>query len=204
MRADLGADVVKVERPGIGDDTRAWHPPADHDGTSTYFLSVNRNKRSVVLDLTTEAGLEQARALVAESDVLVENFRPGTMERPECVPTGGGRTPGPASGGALQPAPLDIHPLDAAGCRDEILGRALRTASSSPRTQVALRGRTRAALEARTLRLVPAEAAGQRSLGEPGFEPDFAQAFAKSPAGFLNARRWRCHVAAMMLFELSG
>ncbi|MEU3619717.1 CoA transferase [Streptomyces sp. NPDC006872] len=81
LLADLGADVVKVERPGIGDDTRAWHPPADRDGTSTYFLSVNRNKRSVVLDLTTETGLAQARALVAESDVLVENFRPGTMER---------------------------------------------------------------------------------------------------------------------------
>jgi crotonobetainyl-CoA:carnitine CoA-transferase CaiB-like acyl-CoA transferase len=81
LLADLGADVVKVERPGIGDDTRAWHPPADHDGTSTYFLSVNRNKRSVVLDLTTDAGLEQARALIAGSDVLVENFRPGTMER---------------------------------------------------------------------------------------------------------------------------
>lgn len=81
LLADLGADVVKVERPGTGDDTRAWHPPADHDGTSTYFLSVNRNKRSVTLDLTTDAGLEQARALVAESDVLVENFRPGTMER---------------------------------------------------------------------------------------------------------------------------
>ncbi|WP_327727188.1 CoA transferase [Streptomyces sp. NBC_00487] len=81
LLADLGADVVKVERPGIGDDTRAWHPPADHDGTSTYFLSVNRNKKSVTLDLTSEAGREQARALVAESDVLVENFRPGTMER---------------------------------------------------------------------------------------------------------------------------
>ncbi|MFD3590640.1 CaiB/BaiF CoA transferase family protein [Streptomyces sp. NPDC058683] len=81
LLADLGADVVKVERPGIGDDTRTWHPPADQDGTSTYFLSVNRNKRSVVLDLTTEAGRAQARALVATSDVLVENFRPGTMER---------------------------------------------------------------------------------------------------------------------------
>ncbi|MEU2288525.1 CoA transferase [Streptomyces sp. NPDC013178] len=81
LLADLGAEVVKVERPGIGDDTRAWHPPADHGGTSTYFLSVNRNKRSVVLDLTTETGLEQARALIAESDVVVENFRPGTMER---------------------------------------------------------------------------------------------------------------------------
>ena len=81
LLADLGADVVKVERPGTGDDTRAWQPPTDQDGTSTYFLSVNRNKKSVTLDLTTEAGLEQARALVAESDVLVENFRPGTMER---------------------------------------------------------------------------------------------------------------------------
>ncbi|MEW2398145.1 CoA transferase [Streptomyces sp. NPDC046862] len=81
LLADLGADVVKVERPGIGDDTRAWHPPADHDGTSTYFLGVNRNKRSIILDLTTDAGRAQARALVAESDVLVENFRPGTMER---------------------------------------------------------------------------------------------------------------------------
>lgn len=81
LLADLGADVVKVERPGTGDDTRAWHPPADHDGTSTYFLSVNRNKRSVVLDLSTEAGREQARALVAECDVVVENFRPGTMQR---------------------------------------------------------------------------------------------------------------------------
>ncbi|MDG9706730.1 CaiB/BaiF CoA transferase family protein [Streptomyces sp. DH10] len=81
LLADLGADVVKVERPGTGDDTRAWHPPADQDGTSTYFLSVNRNKRSIVLDLNTEAGRERARALVGESDVLVENFRPGTMER---------------------------------------------------------------------------------------------------------------------------
>ncbi|MFE3855081.1 CaiB/BaiF CoA transferase family protein [Streptomyces griseorubiginosus] len=81
LLADLGADVVKVERPGTGDETRAWHPPADQDGTSTYFLSVNRNKRSVVLDLTTGTGLEQARSLIAESDVLVENFRPGTMER---------------------------------------------------------------------------------------------------------------------------
>ncbi|WP_434028164.1 CaiB/BaiF CoA transferase family protein [Streptomyces graminofaciens] len=81
LLADLGAEVMKVERPGIGDDTRAWSPPADHDGTSTYFLSVNRNKRSVTLDLATDTGREQALALVAESDVLVENFRPGTMER---------------------------------------------------------------------------------------------------------------------------
>ncbi|MFJ8487702.1 CaiB/BaiF CoA transferase family protein [Streptomyces sp. NPDC094038] len=81
LLGDLGADVVKVERPVTGDETRAWHPPADHDGTSTYFLGVNRNKRSIVLDLTAESGREQARALVAECDVVVENFRPGTMER---------------------------------------------------------------------------------------------------------------------------
>ncbi|MFD5740768.1 CaiB/BaiF CoA transferase family protein [Streptomyces massasporeus] len=81
LLADLGADVVKVERPGAGDETRQWRPPADEHGTSTYFLGVNRNKRSVALDLSDEADRERARALVAESDVLVENFRPGTMER---------------------------------------------------------------------------------------------------------------------------
>ncbi|MFE8992930.1 CaiB/BaiF CoA transferase family protein [Streptomyces collinus] len=81
LLADLGADVIKVERPGTGDDTRAWHPPADQDGISTYFLSVNRNKRSIVLDLTEETGRARARDLIARSDVLVENFRPGTMER---------------------------------------------------------------------------------------------------------------------------
>ncbi|MEU2265523.1 CoA transferase [Streptomyces olindensis] len=81
LLADLGADVIKVERPGSGDDTRAWHPPTDHDGTSTYFLGVNRNKKSVVLDLATRAGRARAHALVADCDVLVENFRPGTMAR---------------------------------------------------------------------------------------------------------------------------
>lgn len=81
LLADLGAEVVKVERPGTGDETRQWRPPADEDGTSTYFLSVNRNKRSVALDLASETGRERARALVARSDVVVENFRPGTMER---------------------------------------------------------------------------------------------------------------------------
>ncbi|MET9760536.1 CoA transferase [Streptomyces sp. NPDC006372] len=81
LLADLGADVVKVERPGAGDETRQWRPPADEHGTSTYFLGVNRNKRSVALDLSAEADRERARALVAESDVLLENFRPGTMER---------------------------------------------------------------------------------------------------------------------------
>lgn len=81
MLADLGADVVKVERPGVGDETRAWVPPVDAAGTSTYFLGVNRNKRSVALDLGADEDLAAARALAEDCDVLVENFRPGTMDR---------------------------------------------------------------------------------------------------------------------------
>ncbi len=81
LLADLGAEVVKVERPGTGDDTRAWRPPADASGTSTYFLGVNRNKRSVTLDLATGQGRDRARELIAGSDVVVENFRPGTMRK---------------------------------------------------------------------------------------------------------------------------
>lgn len=81
LLADLGAEVVKVERPGAGDETRSWRPPVDAGGTSTYFLGVNRNKRSVALDLATDEGRERARALIADSDVVVENFRPGTMRR---------------------------------------------------------------------------------------------------------------------------
>ncbi|MGN6244548.1 MAG: CaiB/BaiF CoA transferase family protein [Motilibacteraceae bacterium] len=80
LLADLGADVVKVEHPD-GDETRAWGPPWGPDGTSTYFLSVNRNKRSVVLDLRTPDGLRAARALAARADVVVENLRPGAMDR---------------------------------------------------------------------------------------------------------------------------
>jgi crotonobetainyl-CoA:carnitine CoA-transferase CaiB-like acyl-CoA transferase len=78
---DLGADVVKVERPGGGDETRAWAPPYAPDGTSTYYLAVNRNKRSVALDLSTVDGRTAARELALGADVLVENFAPGTMER---------------------------------------------------------------------------------------------------------------------------
>jgi crotonobetainyl-CoA:carnitine CoA-transferase CaiB-like acyl-CoA transferase len=76
---DLGATVVKVERPGTGDDTRAWGPPYDDAGQATYFQSVNRNKDSVVLDLRAPAGAERARELAAGADVVVENFRPGVM-----------------------------------------------------------------------------------------------------------------------------
>ena len=80
MLGDLGADVVKVERPGTGDDTRSWAPPTDR-GDATYNLSVNRNKRSVVLDLGHESGRAAARELGVRADVLIENFRPGTMAR---------------------------------------------------------------------------------------------------------------------------
>ena len=84
MLADAGADVVKVERPGTGDDTRGWGPPfvgPDDAPESAYFLSVNRNKRSVVLDLKDPDDLEALKRLIAEADVLVENFRPGVMDR---------------------------------------------------------------------------------------------------------------------------
>jgi crotonobetainyl-CoA:carnitine CoA-transferase CaiB-like acyl-CoA transferase len=80
LLGDLGADVVKVERPGTGDDTRAWGPPW-RDGVSTYYLGLNRNKRSVALDLADEGDLAVARALAARADVLVESFRPGLMAR---------------------------------------------------------------------------------------------------------------------------
>lgn len=77
---DLGARVIKVEQPGRGDDTRAWGPPFVA-GESAYFLSVNRNKESLALDLKHPAARRALDALVARADVLVENFRPGTMER---------------------------------------------------------------------------------------------------------------------------
>jgi crotonobetainyl-CoA:carnitine CoA-transferase CaiB-like acyl-CoA transferase len=77
---DLGADVIKVERPDGGDDTRAWGPPW-RDGESTYFLGLNRNKRSVALDLGDAGDLELARELARRADVLIESFRPGLMAR---------------------------------------------------------------------------------------------------------------------------
>jgi len=80
LLADLGAEVVKIERPGAGDDTRHWGPPWSGD-ESTYFLGVNRNKRSAALDLSDPADLDAARALAARADVLVENFLPGTLDR---------------------------------------------------------------------------------------------------------------------------
>src|SRR5829696_5639148 len=78
LLGDLGADVVKVERPDGGDDTRAWGPPW-RDGVSTYYLALNRNKRSVVLDLTEPEDRALARTLAERADVLIESFRPGLM-----------------------------------------------------------------------------------------------------------------------------
>lgn len=84
MLADAGADVIKVERPDGGDDSRSWGPPFVGEGErreSAYFLSINRGKRSVTLDLKDDRQLERLRRLIADADVLVENFRPGVMER---------------------------------------------------------------------------------------------------------------------------
>src|ERR1700712_5644947 len=93
MLADLGARVIKVETPGNGDDTRGWGPPfvgpphpdgssnPDEQTISTYFLSANRNKQSVVLDLKSDAGRTALTELIRRSDVLLENFRPGVLDR---------------------------------------------------------------------------------------------------------------------------
>ncbi|HEX7749798.1 MAG TPA: CaiB/BaiF CoA-transferase family protein [Bordetella sp.] len=85
--ADLGADVIKVERPGVGDDTRTWGPPylKGPDGQDTteaaYYLSCNRNKRSITIDYATPQGAELVRELAAKSDVLVENFKVGGLKK---------------------------------------------------------------------------------------------------------------------------
>ena len=80
LLADMGARVIKLEQPGRGDDTRAWGPPFVN-GESAYFLSINRNKESLTLDLKSAAARPVLDSLLARADVLVENFRPGTMER---------------------------------------------------------------------------------------------------------------------------
>jgi crotonobetainyl-CoA:carnitine CoA-transferase CaiB-like acyl-CoA transferase len=80
MLGDLGADVIKIEMPGSGDDTRAWGPPFVGE-ESTYFLSVNRNKRSLALDLKSDLGKEALWRLIGTADVVVENFSPGTIAR---------------------------------------------------------------------------------------------------------------------------
>jgi crotonobetainyl-CoA:carnitine CoA-transferase CaiB-like acyl-CoA transferase len=80
LMGDMGADVIKVEQPGKGDDTRAYGPPFVN-GESAYFMSVNRNKRSMTLDIKHPAGQDILWKLIAEADVLFENFRPGTLEK---------------------------------------------------------------------------------------------------------------------------
>jgi crotonobetainyl-CoA:carnitine CoA-transferase CaiB-like acyl-CoA transferase len=81
LLADLGAEVVKVERPEVGDDTRHWGPPFAPDGASAYFHSCNRGKQSVAIDLETPQGQAQVRALAAEADVLIENFKVGGLAK---------------------------------------------------------------------------------------------------------------------------
>lgn len=81
LLGDLGAEVIKVERPGLGDDTRAWGPPYTPQGLSTYFAGVNRNKTTRTIDLRTPAGQSEARDIALGADVLVENFKPGALER---------------------------------------------------------------------------------------------------------------------------
>jgi crotonobetainyl-CoA:carnitine CoA-transferase CaiB-like acyl-CoA transferase len=81
LLGDLGADVIKIEAPGRGDDTRGWGPPFTDSGEAAYFLSANRNKRSLTLDLKTPQGVDILRRLTAKGDVLVENFKTGTLAR---------------------------------------------------------------------------------------------------------------------------
>ena len=81
MLGDLGADIIKIEVPGRGDDTRHWGPPFTKGGESAYYLSANRNKRSLTLNLKSEQGLEILKKLIAKGDVLVDNFKTGTLSR---------------------------------------------------------------------------------------------------------------------------
>ena len=79
--ADLGADVIKIERPEIGDETRHWAPPSFNDGTSAYFATVNRNKRSLTLDFTKPQGQAVLKHLIQDADILVENFKVGNLAK---------------------------------------------------------------------------------------------------------------------------
>jgi crotonobetainyl-CoA:carnitine CoA-transferase CaiB-like acyl-CoA transferase len=81
MLGDMGAEVIKVERPGSGDETRGWGPPFDENGESAYFLSANRNKLSIALDIDDSLDRELIASLANEADVVVDNFRRGTLER---------------------------------------------------------------------------------------------------------------------------
>ena len=81
MLGDMGADVIKIEKPATGDETRGWGPPFDDRGESAYYLSVNRNKKSVAADLDLNADREFVVDLIGKADVVVDNFRRGALER---------------------------------------------------------------------------------------------------------------------------
>src|SRR5579859_1843139 len=86
LLGDLGADVIKVERPGTGDESRGWGPPFAPDGKSAYYSSVNRNKLSVALDLENPRDRDILVGLAADADVVADNFRLGTLQRRGIVP----------------------------------------------------------------------------------------------------------------------
>jgi crotonobetainyl-CoA:carnitine CoA-transferase CaiB-like acyl-CoA transferase len=81
LLGDMGATVIKVERPEVGDDTRHWGPPYDPAGRSTYFEAVNRNKTSVAIDMTNAAGLAEARELIKRADIVIHNFPPSNSDK---------------------------------------------------------------------------------------------------------------------------
>ncbi len=134
MLGDMGADVIKIEPPGKGDDTRSWGPPFVA-GEAAYFLGINRNKRSLTLDMAAPAGQKILAGLIEKADVLIDNFRIGTLEKwgfteawfaqhaprlVRCCITGYG-----TSGPKARAAGLRLHPAGGVG-PDEHLRRARR------------------------------------------------------------------------------
>ena len=125
MLGDLGADVIKVERPGQGDESRGWGPPFDEDGESAYYLSCNRNKLSIALDLDKSADRDVLAELMEEADVVLENFRPARSPAEESTPGPGSNRSRNSSGarspdsgrGAIDPAMTLWSRRKAAGCR---------------------------------------------------------------------------------------
>src|SRR5215472_2773494 len=87
LLGDLGADVIKVERPGTGDETRTWGPPFDKEGRSAYYLSINRNKLGIAADFDRSDDLAFLDRMVSEADIVVDNFRTGMLERRGLSPT---------------------------------------------------------------------------------------------------------------------
>ncbi|MFT7476600.1 MAG: crotonobetainyl-CoA:carnitine CoA-transferase CaiB-like acyl-CoA transferase, partial [Verrucomicrobiales bacterium] len=87
LLGDFGADVIKVERPGVGDETRQWGPPwlkdeaGEETGESSYYLCANRGKRSITVDMSTDEGIEILKAIAAKSDIVVENFKVGSLAK---------------------------------------------------------------------------------------------------------------------------